>query len=515
MSVLGTFKEKFLASTNLGKNLPIAGGFITDKGNVEDSIKYDYETMVKLGDDERIYSLLALCASMAYTSFRGVVMREKDIFKEEEMGDIEKSVVNECIRLCKKINIQEMFYTYAWNIVQFGDYIEKMVYDSKGVTEMISLPINRMTCVEKKSDVHQTNRFITEKKIYVLNETVKARRNALESIIGRDNNGIPDDTHKEYDVDDIIHVSFNARGQYYRDLMGRDTYGVWSKSPIYTLSVLINWKKQSITTDIKWKRRSVPREHWMLDVNTITPDGFEGTKEQKIKKATDATNQIIESFRHIVDSPQPDQSVITTNSVESKILEADTANYKEPNDIIRQINSFVGTPIGAPEAFLGGKIENFAGTTMSALFSEMRIDVICKIIARGLEKMLRKHVKVVIPEVDEEVLDRIEIKVDSTLNQVALEKTKVALMMVNMGLYSKNEIRSVTGHNGVVTEPFVKEVGGDVLGSSEDRQVADASRTTGDEPVNNTSPGSNQNDLLGRGVRSAKVKGGVKNEGSS
>ena len=508
MSLLTTFKEKFLASTNLGNSLPIAGGIIGRSNDVVNSLRDDYANMVKLGKDERIYSLLALCASMAYSSFKGVVIREKDMFKEEELSDQEKRVVNEANKFCKKINIQELFYTYAWNIVQFGDYIEKIVYDGSGVIDMISLPINRMTCVEKNSDIGQSDRFITEKLIYVLNEEDENDQSAVAR-------SSDDDKHKTFVADDIVHVSFNSRGQYYTDLIGRETYGIWSKSPIYTLGALIEWKKQSIETDIKWKRRSVPREHWRLNVNTITPDGFEGTKEQKIKKATEATTDLIEQFKTIVDSPQPDQSVITTDAVESSILEANSANYKDPNEIISQVNSFLGTPVGAPEAFLGGKIENFAGTTMSALFSEMRIDVMCKIIGKGLEKMIRRHISIAVPEVDEETLDRLEIKIDSSLNQIALEKTKVALMMVNMGLYSKNEIRSVTGHNGVVSEPFVKEMSGDVLGGSEDRQVADASRTTSDEPVNNNSPGSNQNDLLGRGLRSAKVQGETRNASGS
>ena len=489
MGIFEVFREKF---TLAGQSLPIGSGFISQGRDIEESRKFDYGSMVKLGNDERIHSLFVLCASIAHASYRGIYIRPKDVYTDSELEKAEIDCVNEAIKFCEDYNIQDMFYAAAWNVIQFGDYVEVFSVDSSGVTDVMSLPIDRVTIVEEMNQLNKSNEedseFITEKNIYVINEDEENHR-------------------KTYLSDSVVHVSFNSRGQYRRDKNGRLTYGVWSKPPIYVLNTLVDWKRQSIVTDIKWKRRSVPREHWKLDVNTVTPDGFEGTKDEKIAKATEETTKILDGFKSVVDQPQPDQSVITTSSVECDVLEPKSTTYNDPNETIRQINGFLGTPLGVPEAFLGGKIESFAGTTMSALFSEMRMDVLCKKIAKEYEKMVRAHVAMVYPKYNKDgdsVVNRLKIRVDSSLNQVLLEKTRVAMMMVGMGLFTKEEIRGVMGYSGIAQNPYEKDTG-DEIRDGEGEMVEDASRVTNGVDVNNKSPSAQQNVALGRGVRDDKV----------
>jgi len=489
MGLISVIRERFLA----GASLPIGSGYIS-RGNrdLEGNVRYDYETMSKLGNDERVYSLIELCASMAYASFRRVYIRPNDLFTDNEMDKAEIDCVNEGVKFCDDIDVKNVFYAAARSLIQYGDYIEKIESNSEGVIGMIPMPIDKVSVIEERGQLgriaEDERDFIMEKNYYVINEDDEERR-------------------KVYDKDDIMHISFNSRGQYKNDIHGRQTYGVWSKPPIYVLNTLVDWKNQSITADIKWKRKSVPREHWKLDVNSITPEGFEGTKDEKIRKAQAATNKMLDDFRGVVDTPQPDQSVITTSSVECDVLEPKSTTYRDPNEIIRQINGFLGTPMGTPEAFLGGKIENFAGTTMSSLFSEMRMDVICNKIAKEVEKVVRKHVGMIYPNHIEEVVPRLKIMVDSSLNQVMLERTRTAMMMVSIGLFTKEEIRGVMGYSGIAQNAYEKSVDSE-LRDSYDQQRADSGRVTNEAGNNNNSPSGNQNEALGRGVRDDKVKGG-------
>ena len=263
------------------------------------------------------------------------------------------------------------------------------------------------------------------------------------------------------------------------------------------LQDLVQWKKQSIDIDIKHKRRLVPREHWVVNTDAITPQGFQGTTDQKLSKAEKKVQDLLEGIKNVVDSPQPDQSVITSNMVEGRIVEPKTTSYKDANETIKQINSFLGTPFGAPESFLGGEVRGFAGTTMSALFSTMRIDVICAMIAEELEKVIRNHVGILFPQHVETIIPRLKIRVNSTLDQVMLEKSKIAMNMASLSLFSRREIRGIMGYSGVAQNPFSRSMNGTELRDSDEQLEADAENTGDEDQLNNRSPSGRRGEQLG------------------
>ena len=489
MGWMDTIRGKFNAAA---ASLPIATGFATKGGSYEQNVSHSYSDMVTLGDDERVYSLTALCSSMAFVSVKGVYIEPDDIYGEDEITSDEKECINEAVKLLRRLNIREVFFGAAWNMIQFGDSIDYMTYDGNGVTDVLPLPIDKMTIVNKASEIGGENNVIIDGKIYVLNESKEKNS---------------DFKYKTYDKEDVVHVSYNRRGQYRKDNMERDTYNVWSKPPIYTLKNLVDWKKQSITTDIKWKRKMVPREHWSVDTSSITPEGFQGSSyEEKIRKAKDEIKSMVESVKDTVDTPQPDQSIITTDGVTSKVLESSTANYKDPNEIIRQIDSFLGTPFGVPESFMGGESNGAVGTTMSALFSSMRMDVICGKIATEYEKVIRKHLGITHSRFVDDIIPRIKIRVNTALDAVTLEQTRIVLNMANAGLFSREEIRGMMGFNGIPVHPFVLPrdgFGHDSRNtrSSEGQVSKDASESTSGSILNGNEGNTKRNNEMGQDVR--------------
>ena len=489
MGWFDTIRSKF---NEAAASLPIATGFATTDGKYEDNVSHSYSSMVTLGDDERVFSLVDLCASMAYVSVKGVYIEPDDVYGEDEITSSEKECVNEAVKLLRRLNIREIFFSAAWNMTQFGDSIDYMTISSDGVDDVLPLPLDKMTVVNKASEIGKDDKVIIDGKIYVLNET-KDKNDEFE--------------YETYEKEDIVHVSYNRRGQYRKDNMQRDTYNVWSKPPIYTLKNMVDWKKQSITTDMKWKRRMVPREHWSVDTSSITPEGFQGASyEEKIKKAKEEIKNLVEDVKKTVDTPQPDQSIITTKSVESKVLESDTANYKEANEVVRQINSFMGTPFGVPESFMGGESNGAVGTTMSALFSSMRMDVICGKIATEYEKVIRRHLGITKPRFVDDIIPRIKIRVNTALDAVTLEQTRIVLNMANAGLFSREEIRGMMGFNGIPVHPYVLPNTGEGYDSrntrsSEGQVSKDASESTGESIVNGKEGNTKRNNEMGQDVR--------------
>ena len=464
MSIGRWIMDKFASA-----NLPI--GQLVNKSSYSDSsVDHSYRAMNNLLQDDRVYSLVSLVSSMASKAYKNIEILPRSQYKDTKLDAREIAILDAANAIAKKLEIKSLFFTCAFNLITHGDYMERMIYDSTGVLKLQSLPLNAMTIINDKNDIGKGDTTITNKNFYIFDE-----ENSRDQFM--------------YAPEDIIHVSYNSRGQWKKDLKGRSTYGLYSIAPIAVLAKLVKWKNETISNDIKWRKKMLPKEHWTLDTSELGPSGFEGTKTEKINKANQATKDILNQFKSVIDTPEPDQSIITTMSATSKVLEASAGNYSSPNETLKQINSFMGTPVGINEAFLGGEITTGTGIFSSATFGTMRVDVICEKIALELIKPIKKHLMLTLPGAKEEDIDRLVIRTNSALNQVELESSKIVTNLAQTGLFSVAELRQLMGYSPTTQTPFLLKNDQRVVRDSAEQIATDIASETATAGENNISPG--------------------------
>lgn len=373
------FRDKLTNPTSLPR--AYAQDIETNRQTV--NIPFKYSEMTELLADDRLYSIIVLTSAMVSDAYKGIAILPKSQYKDDELKDKEIDAVDKAVKFARTIDVERLFHDYTWNMILYGDYVERMIIGGEGVKELKSVPLNALTIVESEEQLTQKTAIVMEANLYIVNELFTTNR-------------------KEYKAEDVVHVSFHNRGQWRKDIANRDTYGIYSIPPLATLKKLKEWKYDTINKDMKWKSKLIPRTHWQVDTDDVVPAQFSGdTIEKKMENANNEIDKRLREVGRIVDTPEPDKSVITSKGIEGKILEVKGATYAKPNETLQQINSYLGTTVGIPDAYLGGKPEGYAGLSSVSVVNSLRSAVIAKNVARSLEKVIRRHLGIAYPQLSQ------------------------------------------------------------------------------------------------------------------
>ena len=424
--------SKILAFANADPTIPVSNKiFRHNTIDFRNILNYDYATIEKLLDDERVYSIIALVSSMVEDAFVGVEIRPSNRFKDQILDTKEEKAVTAADNFCRDLNIRRKFFEYAWQLVSHGDLFEKVTLSgTDGIIELSSLPLNTTRVLERVAQAKSAGvqpQILKEKLILV-----KKTKNDINPQVYREGQ--------------YFHISFKNHGVWRKDIDGSDTYSIYSIPPIATLQKLVNWKEKTIENDISWKNKLLPRIMHKLKMPSIVPSKYPGTPSEKITAAKADADKLTDSFKSGFQTLRPDDDIIISDAVESSILEAKSTNYMAPNETITQINNLLNGPQGLPNGALGAVGGGSLGTELAGIFAGIRIKNIVTNIADVITVLMKRHVLITETGAGEDVINRLFIHTDSSLTVERFEKMKTAISMVSTGIYTKGEIRKSTGH---------------------------------------------------------------------
>lgn len=410
------------------ESLPLSGRIFAAKtGEFNNELDMSYAAMLKLSSDERVESILNLVASTVQKSFSGVYIRPTDRYLDQVLDEKELEILNLCDKFIVDLKVKQLFFDYAYNITLHGDVFDRFSKTQSGITDLIPLPLNAISVIQDKNqDSNKGANIIVMEANFV--QVRKPNNN------GWDN----------YPIDQILHISYNNRRVWRKDIEGRITFGIWSIPPMACLQHLVAWKKKTIENDIIWKNKLLPIRHFSLSMPGIVPSKYIGTQDQKIALATADGKKLINDFKESVKPETADSDLITSDTVKAEMLEAKSTNYHAPNETIDQINNFMNTPMGVPNSFLGGNSGASQGIEMSAIFNSIRIGKIAEDIATEITKVLKIHLIILKPGL-KDVIDRVAIHTNTTLSIEKFELSKTALAMSETGAVTSREIRESLG----------------------------------------------------------------------
>lgn len=446
-------------------------------------LKYDYTTIEKLLEDERVYGIVALIASLVSKAYVGPELHPIDKYTDSELDEKERKALAEAEKVARsdRLNFKQLFFDIAWELASHGDAYEVIVKDGTGIQKLVSQPLNATRSLANREQVLKMpdNLQIIEENIIA----VKRNMNDRQPVV--------------YNEDQYIHFSFKNHGVWRKDIEGVDTYGIYSKPPIATLQRLVNWKKKTIENDILWKNKLLPRILHKLKMPSIVPSKYTGTPEEKISKAKTDADKLTNSFMEATKPIRPDDDMITSDAVDTSILEAKSANYQKPNETISQINTLINTPQGIPSGLLGGEAGASMGIELAGVFAGIRIDYIAKKIADGLTEVMKSHVRIAATSAGDEVIDRLYVHVDPALSVEKYEKIKTALSMSATQVFTKGEVRAAAGYARLPQLPkeAFPEVDPARVKQSLDDLTSDVKKEKPGNQANNKSPQGDRNTM--------------------
>lgn len=393
-------------------------------------LKYDYDTIEKLMEDERVSSVVALVASLARNAYKGPEILPKFRYSDTVLDDKESQALEEADKIARKLKFKQLTFDWAWELGSHGDLFEQIIKDEDGVVALKSLPLNATRVLANREQVVKlpANMQIIEEGIIA----VKRNLNDVRPTI--------------YGKGQYLHLSYKNRGVWRKDIDGIETYSIYSKPPIASLQRLAKWKEKTIENDILWKNKLLPRIEHILKMPGIVPSKYMGTQEEKIAAAKKDADKLANDFINNTKVMRPDDDLVHSDAVETKILEAKSTNYQKPNETISQINTFLNTTHAIPSGLLGGEAGPSVGIEISGIYASIRVDYIVSVIADGFTEILKSHLRRKVSNVGEDVIDRIYIHTDPSLSREKFERIKIAISMAATKQFTKREIRDVTGY---------------------------------------------------------------------
>lgn len=398
--------------------------------------------------DERLRGNLELFAQMVGRAYQGIDITQKgDIENPRELSEEETALLETARDLDNRLDFRKLIKSYTRSLFKYGDVIEHIETDTAfldeefdedveaadAVTALTPLPMNQMTIIDEAGRIEnpEPERVITQANIYVVDE---------------ENQDQTEEDPVQYDKAEILHISLDNRSNWKEDLLGRPTFGIWSDPPIKSIIYLLEWKHNLIRNDMVWRNRMVPREHHKLNMTAFAPENYPGaTFQARLSAAKLAATNEMNLYSNSIRTQEPDQGYVTSNDIEIMIVEPKTANYRDVNDQINQIDSKISTMTGTPEALSGGNNSSFSSVEFSGTFVSLRSEEMCNTIIRGLERVVWKHLKAVHPSTEIRDIKRIRLKSRLILDRDMTERAKVVSILAGTNTLTPTELRDIFG----------------------------------------------------------------------
>lgn len=420
------------------------GGEINEMAKLRNMNKYDLADVL-ISTDERIWGIVELVGIMCFKAFAGVGIRSEDP-GDDELTTREATVIKSAKKFVEDLELQEIYYNHGKKLISYGDIVEKIHKDkNNGVTFLEPLPMSRITAIAKKEDLNKndTDQVVRKANFYVIGEN-----NSGTTFQQMDSPSMPSGEGKPVLIaaDEIFHLSIDKRNTWVKDLIGRDTFGIWSESPLKPIVALVQWKKNIIRNDMLWRDKLIPRYLHELPMGMYDMSRYTGTPEEKQTKAIAAAKQAITNYSADLNSKmkQADQGIVVPEGIKITVLES-MNKYSEPNAMLDQIDSKLSSQTGTPSALVGGDSKGFTSLIQSTSFLSMRAEVYTIKITKTWEKILRQHLTILHPGIGKDVIDRVYLKTKLILERDRNELAQIVSILAGTKAFTTSDLREVMG----------------------------------------------------------------------
>ncbi len=251
------------------------------------------------------------------------------------------------------------------------------------------------------------------------------------------------DLEQSFPYSDIYHIKYKDTPVYFTDILGRETYGLYSLSPLMRLINSTWWKRQTMIVDILLRWRMVPREHHKLKSTLFDVSRYTGSIDERREKARQDARNTIQSYINSLKSQMPDQGFVTTDNVDIDVIESRT-RYTAANELLAQLDGKVWQALNLPESTVSGQTRgSFASELVSSSFVGIKVTSIIHKIEPILLDILRQRIKLVDPSLP---YNRLALDFGFELEAARMERFRAASIMANLGAFTLAEIRARAGY---------------------------------------------------------------------
>ena len=316
------------------------------------------------------------------------------------------------------IDFDDLLINGMRNLMVYGNDMSKLVGKSGvGITKIQSLPIAQMTILDDRPANTQTDKdnAIMEAKKYILREQ------------GRD--------VMEFAASEILHIRIDYRSYWFRDRLGRWTYGVWGASRFESLQQAIRAKYNSMNNRIALED-SLTKQYITIGAEAI--EGITDPDEQQ-----ERLNYIMDSIGTLLDGLRADQVPILPHYVNMEFVDLKNT-IPDNSGFLDSVNADISSVLHVPRVSMGQERgSTFAATYNASQWSVQAIRRLQAILAQSIRQLFSKHLELL--GINHTMADLPKLVFEPMDEESPFEHTRRVTMAYDAGLTTLNEAREDLG----------------------------------------------------------------------
>jgi len=383
----------------------LTGNYDNDFDLYDDMLKLDPE----LNGAVRAISLSANDWMVDYSKGKNRTIRKAIRNLVEEVLDIDDILIN-CMR----------------NLMVYGNDINKIVGTmGKGITRLQSLPVKQITIVDERSRFTAdgaTYPFVADEANPIIDPAIYVLREQKY-------------TQNAWGRDEIWHLRIDYRSNWYTDLMGRKSYGVWGASRFSSLKQAIRAKYNSLNNRISLED-SLTKQYITIHSDATAHIQDPGEQQERL-------SHIISKVGTLLGGLRGDQVPILPHYVNMHHI--DLANTIPDNtNFLDSINADISAVMQVPRVAAGQERgSTFAATYNANIWSFQSIKRLQLVVATHIKELFSKHLEMLgIPHMKSDIPP---LTFKHLVDESPTEKMERASKGFKEGVLSLNEARTIVG----------------------------------------------------------------------
>lgn len=277
--------------------------------------------------------------------------------------------------LVHRLDFDDIMISALRNLMVYGNDINKLVGRmGEGVTKVQSLPAKQITIMDKRVDIRDMTSsgytgHITEDNPVMNANYYLFRENKVDTQV--------------FNADEVWHIKIDYRSNWFRDRLGRWSYGIWGASRFSALKQPIRAKYNSINNRVALED-SLTKQYITIGMEAVAHITDPSEQQERLKSIMNDVAKLLETL-------DGDQIPILPDYVQINHVDLRNA-IPDASSFLDSVNADIAAVLHVPRVASGQeKGSTFAATYNANVWAVSAITRLQSVLAQSVHELFGRH----------------------------------------------------------------------------------------------------------------------------
>ena len=329
--------------------------------------------------------------------------------------------------LVHRLDFDDIMISALRNLMVYGNDINKLVGRmGEGITKVQSLPAKQITIMDKRVDIRDITStgytgHITEDNPVMSANYYLFRENKVDTQV--------------FDADEVWHIKIDYRSNWFRDRLGRWSYGIWGASRFSALKQPIRAKYNSINNRVALED-SLTKQYITIGMEAVAHITDPNEQQERLKSIMNDVAKLLETL-------DGDQIPILPDYVQINHVDLRNA-IPDASSFLDSVNADIAAVLHVPRVASGQeKGSTFAATYNANVWAVSAITRLQSVLAQSTHELFGRHLSLMgIPFKHDDIP---KIKFQPIDEETPLNRMRRATQGYDSGILSSDQALHIVG----------------------------------------------------------------------